>query len=142
MVLSVVHDLAECIVGDMTPSDPVTPEQKHRLEMDAMRALVKDLPCSAHSRELLNAFERYEDQPEGDHQARLTKDLDKFDMVLQAAQYERKYSNAMAKSDGQQEEAIIMSLQDFFDSTSGVFEHPAIKRWDVQLREMRKANQD
>ena len=30
--LAVVHDLAECIVGDITPSDPMGQEEKHRRE--------------------------------------------------------------------------------------------------------------
>ena len=30
--LAVVHDLAECIVGDITPSDPMGREEKHRRE--------------------------------------------------------------------------------------------------------------
>ncbi len=34
--LSLVHDMAECIVGDLTPSDNVTKDEKHALERDAM----------------------------------------------------------------------------------------------------------
>lgn len=30
--LAVVHDLAECIVGDITPSNPMGKEEKHRRE--------------------------------------------------------------------------------------------------------------
>lgn len=30
--LAVVHDLAECIVGDITPHDPMGKEEKHRKE--------------------------------------------------------------------------------------------------------------
>jgi putative hydrolase of HD superfamily len=43
MVISLVHDLAECIVGDITPSDPVSAEGKHRMEVEAMEALVTKL---------------------------------------------------------------------------------------------------
>jgi putative hydrolase of HD superfamily len=43
MVISLVHDLAECIVGDITPSDPVSAEDKHRMEVEAMEALVTKL---------------------------------------------------------------------------------------------------
>ena len=43
MVISLVHDMAESIVGDITPSDPVTPEEKHRLEVEAMSSLVESL---------------------------------------------------------------------------------------------------
>ena len=44
MIVSLVHDIAECIVGDITPQDKVTPEEKHKKEMDAMRKLVMNLP--------------------------------------------------------------------------------------------------
>ena len=44
MIVSAVHDIAECIVGDITPHDNVTPEDKHKREMDAMEKLVKNLP--------------------------------------------------------------------------------------------------
>ena len=30
--LAVVHDLAECIVGDITPRDPMGKDEKHRRE--------------------------------------------------------------------------------------------------------------
>ncbi len=30
--LSLVHDMAECIVGDITPSDGVSKEDKHEME--------------------------------------------------------------------------------------------------------------
>ena len=43
MVISLVHDMAESIVGDITPSDPVTSEEKHRLEVEAMATLVDAL---------------------------------------------------------------------------------------------------
>ncbi|KAH0548216.1 hypothetical protein KQX54_000174, partial [Cotesia glomerata] len=36
MQMALVHDLAECIVGDITPHCGVSPEEKHRLEDDAM----------------------------------------------------------------------------------------------------------
>ena len=34
--MALVHDLAESIVGDYTPKCDITPEEKHRLERDAM----------------------------------------------------------------------------------------------------------
>lgn len=44
VVLSLVHDVAECIVGDLIPSDPITPEEKHVQEINAMKTLVRNLP--------------------------------------------------------------------------------------------------
>lgn len=39
--LSLAHDMAECIVGDITPADNVPKEEKQRLELDAIKALGK-----------------------------------------------------------------------------------------------------
>ena len=128
VVLSIIHDMAECIVGDITPSDPVTPQEKHEKEVDAMKSLVKDLPCSTHSRELFDGFMRYENQLEGDEEAKLTKNLDKFDMVVQAEEYEEKRKPKQAESN---------FLQDFFDSTENCFQNNTIRMWDKKLRSLR-----
>ncbi|XP_068135579.1 5'-deoxynucleotidase HDDC2 isoform X2 [Hyperolius riggenbachi] len=37
--LALVHDMAECIVGDIAPADNVSKEEKHRKEKDAMKHL-------------------------------------------------------------------------------------------------------
>jgi putative hydrolase of HD superfamily len=38
--------MAECFVGDITPDDPVSPAEKHKKEMEAMKVLVTKLPPS------------------------------------------------------------------------------------------------
>ena len=57
----------------------------------------------------------------------MTKDLDKFDMVVQAFEYEEK-------------EKRFGDLEDFFRSTSSpeLFNNPIIKMWDTELRIIRK----
>ena len=132
VILSIVHDMAECIVGDIIPSDPITPQEKHEKEVDAMKSLVKDLPCSTHTREIFDAFMRYEEQGENDKEARLTKDLDRFDMVVQAMEYEEKRSKGVESN----------FLQDFFDSTNNIFRNDTIRVWDTKLREIRSRRID
>lgn len=39
--LCIVHDMAECIVGDITPHDNVSVEEKHRREEKAVQYLGK-----------------------------------------------------------------------------------------------------
>lgn len=41
LFLALVHDLAECIVGDITPYCGVSKEEKKEREMNAMRDIVK-----------------------------------------------------------------------------------------------------
>ena len=70
-------------------------------------------------------YRRYEDQKAGDHNAILTKDFDKFDMILQAFEYEKKEKRGKF-------------LQQFFDTTMSVFKTKAVKKWHVALLEVRE----
>lgn len=54
------------------------------------------------------------------------KDLDKFDMILQAYEYETDQNRAG-------------TLEEFFKSTEGKFKHPKIIRWVEQLYKEREA---
>lgn len=56
-------------------------------------------------------------------EARIVKDLDKFEMILQAYEYES---------------AQNLTLQSFYDSTKDQFSHPQIKQWVEHLYERRK----
>ena len=124
VIISLVHDIAECIIGDIIPSDPISPEEKHVMETDAMKTLVKNLPTGRMSLEFFNAFERYETQHVDDPEAKLTKDFDKFDMIMQAHEYEQRGKKGLF-------------LEQFFTSTQNVFTHPIVKEWDTYLRDLR-----
>lgn len=69
-------------------------------------------------------LQEYEEQKT--KEAKLVKDLDKFDMVLQAFEYETSQSRAG-------------TLEEFFKSTEGKFTHPKIKLWVDQLYKEREA---
>ena len=87
--MALVHDLAEAEVGDICPHDPVSSEEKHRLERESMvgvRALLNDANLAGPGEEILELWDEYEAQETPE--ARFVKDLDKFDMILQAAEYE------------------------------------------------------
>ncbi|XP_053140752.1 5'-deoxynucleotidase HDDC2 isoform X5 [Hemicordylus capensis] len=60
--LALIHDMAECIVGDIAPADNISKEEKHRRE------------------------EEYEYQSSAE--ARFVKELDQCEMILQALEYE------------------------------------------------------
>ncbi len=55
MKMAIVHDLAECIVGDITPFCGVSVEEKHAREEAAITGLCKDLPEDIGS-ELVNLW--------------------------------------------------------------------------------------
>lgn len=52
------------------------------------------------------------------------KDLDKFDMILQAFEYEI-------------DQKRVGSLEEFFKSTEGAFSHPKVKQWVEELYKQR-----
>ena len=93
--------------------------------MCIFRTLVRNLPCSTHSKEIFDGFNRYEEQRENDDAAKLTKNLDKFDMILQAFEYEFAQGGRGNKKQD--------FLQEFFTSTEGIIDHPVVKKWDVFL---------
>lgn len=80
--LAIVHDLQEVLVGDFTPFDNITLEQKADLEQKA----VKDLAEKLEYPELEELFAEYEakETPE----ARFVKDLDRVEAVIQAKYYD------------------------------------------------------
>lgn len=88
VVLALMHDVSETIVGDITPLDGITHEVKEAREADAMRRLQALLaPWSpAAAAEVIGAWREYEDGATAE--AKLVKDIDKVELMLQAAEYE------------------------------------------------------
>lgn len=121
MKLALVHDMAECIVGDITPQDNVSKEDKHKMELEAMEQL-KDLADEKTGKELFALWNEYETQ--GTAEARFVKDLDRFEMILQAQEYETEASRPGW-------------LQEFFDSTRGKFKHPVVQGLVEELNRKR-----
>jgi putative hydrolase of HD superfamily len=82
LTYAVLHDLAEAWVGDLTPHDGVSREDKERRERVAVTDLCARIPRGA---EVLAAWEAYEAQ--ADDEARFVRQLDRLDMAVQAAAY-------------------------------------------------------
>jgi putative hydrolase of HD superfamily len=107
--MALVHDLAEAIVGDITPADGVPRDEKHRREAAALAQLEATLgaegsPAVAELRALWDEYEAGA-SPE----AAVMHDIDKIDMVVQALEYERAHG---------------LELQEFFDSTAPTLRTP------------------
>ncbi|KAM6964884.1 5'-deoxynucleotidase HDDC2 [Aplochiton taeniatus] len=124
MKLALVHDMAECIVGDIAPADNVSKAEKHRREEEAMCQLTGLLPEEL-KKEIYSLWEEYEGQVSAE--ARLVKEFDLLEMILQAHEYE-------------QLEGAPGRLQEFFDSTEGRFHHPDVLRLVSSLRQERHAH--
>ncbi|KAL1399527.1 hypothetical protein pipiens_008149 [Culex pipiens pipiens] len=109
MELALVHDLAESIVGDITPYCGISREEKLLREFSAMSEISELLGPSKDK--LLELFNEYEAGKTAE--AKFVKDLDRLDMVMQAFEYEKR-------------DNCPMKHQEFFDSTKGKFSHPLV----------------
>ncbi|KAJ1963612.1 hypothetical protein IWQ62_003161 [Dispira parvispora] len=85
--MCLVHDLAESIVGDITPYQGISNQEKHLKEAQAMERLCELVKGSAASEEMMALWQEYEACETAE--ARLVKDLDKFEMIVQALEYEQ-----------------------------------------------------
>ncbi|XP_076359872.1 5'-deoxynucleotidase HDDC2 isoform X1 [Tachypleus tridentatus] len=119
--MALVHDMAECIVGDITPWCGISKEEKHQQERDAMDKLCK-LAGDQTGQEILELWEEYSQQTTAESKA--VKDLDKFDMLLQAFEYEK-----LLKSP--------KKLQNFFDNNKGSFNSAEVNNWMEELQNLR-----
>ena len=57
--IALLHDLAEVVVGDLTPHDNVPKEQKKKMEDEAFRAMIDSLDEQIKN-ELYEIFDEYE----------------------------------------------------------------------------------
>lgn len=84
IIIAIIHEVGETVVGDITPNDGVAREEKSRLEENAACKLLSQVDPDGKLLELWKDFE-YKRTKEG----RLIKELDKLEMVLQAHNYEK-----------------------------------------------------
>ncbi|KAI5749769.1 hypothetical protein M8J76_010098 [Diaphorina citri] len=118
MELALLHDMAECIVGDLTPYCGVSKEEKHRREDEAMKTL-KSL-CHTQGDRMYTLFQEYESQETPE--AKFVKELDIVDMLVQAFEYEK---------------AQHIDLSEFFVPERYTFVFPLTKSMNEELVKQR-----
>ncbi|KAL8785654.1 MAG: hypothetical protein Q9213_003213 [Squamulea squamosa] len=92
-LLALCHDMAESLVGDITPVDGVSKTEKRRREAETMVYLTKTLlgantPCEDAGSLLREAWEEYEASTT--LEAKFVHDVDKLELVIQMMEYERR----------------------------------------------------
>ncbi|KAK1133328.1 hypothetical protein K0M31_011143 [Melipona bicolor] len=122
MQMTLIHDLAECIVGDITPYCGIPPDVKHKLEDEAMENICKLLGDRGPM--ILEMFREYEKQESPE--AKYVKDLDRLDLIMQAYEYEKR-------------DNIPGKLEEFFSATDGKIGHPFIKQLASEITATRQA---
>ena len=97
--MALLHDLAESIIGDITP-DQITKNEKINKENHAMKQILKNLPNKITE----SYFEIWNEYQENSSQeAKLIHDIDKLEMAFQAKFYQ---NNGISKE----------KLQTFFNT--------------------------
>ncbi|XP_010924220.1 uncharacterized protein [Elaeis guineensis] len=114
--IAIVHDIAEAIVGDITPSDGVPKAEKSRREQKALNEMCEILGGGLRADEIKELWAEYENN--SSIEARLVKDFDKVEMILQALEYEMEHGKV---------------LDEFFLSTAGKFQTDVGKSWAAEV---------
>lgn len=125
--LALIHDLAEAKVGDITPHCGVSEEDKYKLELGTMEQIQAMLGPLLGGDEIIELWKEYEDG--SSTEAKLLKDLDKIEMILQAQEYEA-------------EGSAERSLEQFFTSTEGKWRTEIGRAWAQEIVSRRKKNSD
>jgi putative hydrolase of HD superfamily len=163
--MALTHDLCESLAGDVTPfCDPSLVSTKEAREGQAMRA-IQNVVGDPLGEELFGLWREYEDQQTTE--ALLCKDIDKFEMVVQAYEYEKEHllpRGEVAEADEEDAKAPVAEnndgagsfnkdqgkskdvrpdvrrepLRGFFVSTSSSMKSPLFRRLDGELRERRE----
>ncbi|BGP12857.1 hypothetical protein JCM10213_000382 [Rhodosporidiobolus nylandii] len=125
VMLSIVHDLAEADVGDITPehASGVSKATKLALEEKAMDRIYGLLgTTSIPALRLKSLWEEYEARETAE--SKFVKDLDLYELCQQAVEYEN--------SQG------CRTLQGFFETTIPRILSPVVKEWAVTLMDERR----
>ncbi|EXJ80841.1 hydrolase-HD superfamily protein [Capronia epimyces CBS 606.96] len=89
--MALVHDMAEGLVGDLTPVDGVPKVEKSRRETETMDWVADSLLGKVHGgipgKDIRAVWQEYED---GDTlESKFVHDVDKIELILQMVEYER-----------------------------------------------------
>lgn len=118
--MCLVHDMAEALVGDFTPDDPVSKEEKHKLEKDAIINMTNKLDPIVGS-EIVDLWKEYEEG--ATTESLFVKDIDKFELVVQLAEYEKQNPGCY--------------LDDFWRSVDAI-KNQKLKEYAISLMNQRK----
>jgi putative hydrolases of HD superfamily len=91
--MALVHDMAESLVGDITPVDGVTKSEKSRREQDTMRylcsGLLGNVDGGQQGEHIQALWREYEDGVTAE--SVFVHDVDKMELLLQMLEYERSH---------------------------------------------------
>jgi len=91
--MALIHDMAEALVGDITPVDGVLKPEKSRRETETMEYMCKDLLGNVGGgltgEDIRRIWQEYEDSET--LESKYVHDIDKMELLLQMVEYERSH---------------------------------------------------
>jgi len=99
--MALIHDMAESLVGDITPVDGVTKSEKSRREAETMDYICDSLLGNVHGalagRQMREVWQEYEDSETPE--SHFVHDVDKIELLLQMMEYERSHEGRINLSE-------------------------------------------
>ncbi|XP_050940577.1 uncharacterized protein LOC103493441 isoform X3 [Cucumis melo] len=156
--MAIVHDIAEAIVGDITPYDGISKSEKLRREQEALDHMCKLLGGGSRAQEISELWMDYENN--SSPEAKIVKDLDKVEMILQALEYENELlkstTKRLTRQRGGKRNELVDSLDqdmetkkeqgkdldEFFQSTAGKFQTELGRAWASEIVSRRSSVND
>lgn len=90
--MALVHDMAEALVGDITPMDKIPKSEKQRRERESMIFLTEEAMMGVPKVVGEGLREVWEEYEKGETlESRFVHDVDKMELLLQMVEYERAY---------------------------------------------------
>lgn len=129
MKMALIHDLPECVVGDIAPGMGISDEEKHAREAAAFKMILDDGFGSRGNglifkSEMNDIYHEYEERKSAE--SKLVKDLDRLDMIAQACEYEVIEGNGF-------------DLSEFIVNYVSKIEHKEVRAWAEKLALERQA---
>jgi len=92
MKMCLIHDMAESLVGDITPVDGVSKPEKSRREAETMdyitQRLLGNVDGGDTGRQIRDIWQEYEDS--SSIESHFVHDIDKMELLLQMVEYEKR----------------------------------------------------
>lgn len=114
VMLMLIHEAGEALIGDIIPQDNISSEEKRQRERNAVSSIFSDLKDAGYYLELWEEFETGTSK-----EARFARDLDKFEMALQASFYSK---------------ANAIDLKDFLNSAKSIIQDKELQKKLVELK--------
>lgn len=91
--MALIHDMAEALVGDITPVDGVLKSEKNRREAETMdffcKGLLGNIGGGLTGEDIRKVWQEYEDSET--LESKFVHDIDKMELMLQMVEYERSH---------------------------------------------------